>query len=558
EWLRDSRAHYESLAIGAMGALLDRASEDDRIEAVDVARSMIAVDATQERAHRTIMAASIAEGRPADALRQYERCAEALKRDLDARPSPETERLMQQARSGETVSISTESGSTSIAAEAVIANEAQPSGSDGIAETVPAAVGHAPPAPAKGGQRSRWVIPVAIAAAFVGLPAAAAGAQYWAAGNRIAPDNLLCRMNLIAKDDAPVKLAGIMPFDQNHGKRQRWGILRYLRDHRASYPFEVTMDIHDSKGDLEETNRILTEMESEKPVAVLGPGQSRIAWDAKKWGNQHQVPMVSSSASAGYLAQPGERDYFFRVGMSDRTRAKSLVDWMQNLGLSQFPYVVHEYAPKTPGANEPDIYGASQAAVAKDNLGRVTTLRFLRGDKESQLAAIDQIKNDGRPIAMFGYTSNLTFMIMEMQKRGIENPIFLTGVVTAALEQAGFPYPDKLHVVTGIVSEARNLATSARLRRIFEDDNPGLDYDLAAWYSYDATEMVMDAVSRARQETCSGTVDGEAVARQLRLTPTKKREVLSTSFLADTQEIFVESDGLKIIDGKFRHVGLGN
>ena len=365
-------------------------------------------------------------------------------------------------------------------------------------------------------------------------------------------------MNLISKDDTPVKLAGIMPFDQNHGKRQRWGILRYLRDNRASYPFEVTIDIYDSKGDLEEVNKILTEMETDKPVVVLGPGQSRIAWDAKKWGNKHKVPMVSSSASAGYLAQPGERDYFFRVGMSDRTRAKSLVDWMQNLGLNQNPYVVHEYAPKTPGTDEPDISGASQAAVAKDNLGRVTTLRFLRGDEESQLTAIDQIENDSRPIAMFGYTSNLKFMIMEMQQRGITNPIFLTGVVTAALEQAGFPYPDKLHVVTGIVSEARNLATSARLRRIFEDDNPELDYDLAAWYSYDATEMVMDAESRARQETCSGEVDGEAIARQLRLTPTKKREVLSTSFLADTQEIFIENDGLKIIDGKFRHVGLGN
>jgi hypothetical protein len=44
----------------------------------------------------------------------------------------------------------------------------------------------------------------------------------------------------------------------------------------------------------------------------------------------------------------------------------------------------------------------------------------------------------------------------------------------------------------------------------------------------------------------------------MRNTPAKKRKLITTGFLKDTQEIYYQSDGVKIIDGKFQSVGIGN
>ncbi len=87
------------LALGAASRLaratIDAGAPED---AVDPLRRILRVDPACEEAHRLLMECFEAAGRRADALRQYEACAEALDRALDATPHPETDALLARLR----------------------------------------------------------------------------------------------------------------------------------------------------------------------------------------------------------------------------------------------------------------------------------------------------------------------------------------------------------------------------------------------------------------------------------------------------------------------------
>ena len=63
-------------------------------------QALLVVDPTHEEAHRTLIRAHGQRGDIAAAVRQYEACKGALRRQLDIRPSPETEALLQELRRG--------------------------------------------------------------------------------------------------------------------------------------------------------------------------------------------------------------------------------------------------------------------------------------------------------------------------------------------------------------------------------------------------------------------------------------------------------------------------
>ena len=166
------------------------------------------------------------------------------------------------------------------------------------------------------------------------------------------------------------------------------------------------------------------------------------------------------------------------------------------------------------------------------------------------------MENDGRAILVFGYTSNIKGILKLIQERGVENEIFLMGVVIESLEEADLPMPEKMHVVTPDISESRNLLNSARLKQAYLDDNPVLEYDISAYYAYDSVTILLDAIEAARAESCNSSIDGTLVAQKLRETPTKRRKLLNSGFLNDVQEVDFRFDGLQMINGRFVHVGL--
>src|SRR5262245_1695274 len=94
EWLRTERDRLGELAVEALAKLLGQHVRADAVEsAVKVCHRLLALDATQEPVHRTLMRLYAEQGRLGAALRQYETCVRILERELDLEPDSETRRL---------------------------------------------------------------------------------------------------------------------------------------------------------------------------------------------------------------------------------------------------------------------------------------------------------------------------------------------------------------------------------------------------------------------------------------------------------------------------------
>ena len=80
-------------------------SQPDASRAIQAARRWLALDLLNEEAHRLLMQIYVAAGRRNAALRQYQECQRILKGELGVEPQPETTRLYESIKAGETSKI---------------------------------------------------------------------------------------------------------------------------------------------------------------------------------------------------------------------------------------------------------------------------------------------------------------------------------------------------------------------------------------------------------------------------------------------------------------------
>jgi DNA-binding SARP family transcriptional activator len=92
--LAGERARIDQLRLRWHEARLDRVEQRAPEERLAVARALLAVDQTHERAWRAVIAAQAALGDLGSALQEYRACQAALLRLLDASPAPETQALV--------------------------------------------------------------------------------------------------------------------------------------------------------------------------------------------------------------------------------------------------------------------------------------------------------------------------------------------------------------------------------------------------------------------------------------------------------------------------------
>ncbi len=91
EWLRDARERLRVLTCETIDRLTDILIARNRNdEAINMLGRRLFMDPACEPAHRTLMELLARNGRRSDALKQYQTCVDALKRELGADPSPET------------------------------------------------------------------------------------------------------------------------------------------------------------------------------------------------------------------------------------------------------------------------------------------------------------------------------------------------------------------------------------------------------------------------------------------------------------------------------------
>ncbi len=107
DWLQLARGRLRKqtceVADRLAGILRDQGRER---EAIDVLNRLLWIDPANESAHRDLMQLFARTGRRSEALRQYQDCASALARELDAEPGPETQRLLAEVKQSRVASSS--------------------------------------------------------------------------------------------------------------------------------------------------------------------------------------------------------------------------------------------------------------------------------------------------------------------------------------------------------------------------------------------------------------------------------------------------------------------
>ena len=96
EWTHRPRAEVEALRVRLLSLASVRAVASGRLDvARDRLEQIVALDRTNEDAHRGLMRILHQSGETQLAQQQYERCRDALRADLDVEPAPATEKLYQ-------------------------------------------------------------------------------------------------------------------------------------------------------------------------------------------------------------------------------------------------------------------------------------------------------------------------------------------------------------------------------------------------------------------------------------------------------------------------------
>lgn len=98
-WASTTREALRTRYLDALDRLAVAYTASGRTDkACDMARRILKQDLCREDAHRTLMRAAAAQGRPQEVARQYELCRRALADDLGVHPAPATTALYREAR----------------------------------------------------------------------------------------------------------------------------------------------------------------------------------------------------------------------------------------------------------------------------------------------------------------------------------------------------------------------------------------------------------------------------------------------------------------------------
>ena len=106
EWQTATRSKLHDDACDALFRAADQATKDgDAAGSIDTLRRLVALDPMHEDAHRRLMKLLHDNGDRAGALRQYQSCAEYLKKELQAEPDAATKALFEEMRTDSSLSI---------------------------------------------------------------------------------------------------------------------------------------------------------------------------------------------------------------------------------------------------------------------------------------------------------------------------------------------------------------------------------------------------------------------------------------------------------------------
>ena len=99
DWLASERSRLNELAGQVLERLSRHHDESGEVKpAIEASKRLLALDSAREDAHRALMRHYARAGRRSAALKQYQTCVQALRRELDAEPESETTHLYDEIR----------------------------------------------------------------------------------------------------------------------------------------------------------------------------------------------------------------------------------------------------------------------------------------------------------------------------------------------------------------------------------------------------------------------------------------------------------------------------
>ena len=99
DWLNDKRAQYQEALARALRELATSTGEKQDLDArIGAARQLIKLDSLDEGARRQLMQLLAQSGNRAEAIRQYQICADLLQEALGIKPDPETQRVLERIK----------------------------------------------------------------------------------------------------------------------------------------------------------------------------------------------------------------------------------------------------------------------------------------------------------------------------------------------------------------------------------------------------------------------------------------------------------------------------
>ena len=122
-WLQGERQRLRDRARTVADALLREAMETGPEDTIRAAQRLLGIDRAHEGAWRALMRAHAERGERGMAIQAYERCRAVLSDLLDAAPSPETQRLLAEIRSGQAVTSSSETADSAADARPFVVRE---------------------------------------------------------------------------------------------------------------------------------------------------------------------------------------------------------------------------------------------------------------------------------------------------------------------------------------------------------------------------------------------------------------------------------------------------
>jgi DNA-binding SARP family transcriptional activator len=95
DWILGERERFRQLRVHALESLCDRLSAAGRhAQAIEAGLTAVASEPLRESAHRALIRSYLAEGNPAEAIRQYRAYERMLSDELGAQPSPQIRSLV--------------------------------------------------------------------------------------------------------------------------------------------------------------------------------------------------------------------------------------------------------------------------------------------------------------------------------------------------------------------------------------------------------------------------------------------------------------------------------